>query len=154
MWGEGDVIGTVSIPGMRFYYLEYLPLNDDATQPEGIPWIPATIAYTTSVVKGSLASLDTTQVSDGIYALRLVVITEDNETYTDTVTPIRVSNERFNNVIERIIAELSGEAPRSDGNAHIRHHRADGDFSNRFHADYPPRCGQCLGQYPPLRFGR
>ncbi|MCA9905378.1 MAG: SH3 domain-containing protein [Anaerolineae bacterium] len=105
VWGSGDVIGTAAVPGMAYYYLEYLPLNDDLSFPDSAPWIPTTIAIDQTVVDGVLATLDTTQVSDGLYALRLVVNTFDNQSYMDTVSPIRVNNGRFSRVTEGIIRQ-------------------------------------------------
>jgi hypothetical protein len=105
VWNSGEVIGTAAVEGMLYYYLEYLPLNDDLTFPDNAPWIPATVAITQPVINGALATLDTTDVSDGLYALRLVVNTADGQSYTDVVSPIRVNNERFNAVTQRIVDE-------------------------------------------------
>lgn len=105
VWGTGDVIGTASVPGMAYYYLEYLPLNADLSLPQNAPWLPVTIAISQPVINGTLATLDTTIVEDGLYALRLVVNTVDGQTFTDVVSPVRVSNERFTNVTERIVEQ-------------------------------------------------
>lgn len=96
VWSSGDVLGTAAVPGMAYYYLEYITLNDDLTIPVNAPWLPATIGITQPVVYGSLATLDTTTVPDGLYALRLTVTTVDGQSYHDVVSPIRVNNERFN----------------------------------------------------------
>jgi hypothetical protein len=96
VWGSGDVLGTAAVPGMAYYYLEYITLNPDLTIPVNAPWLPATIGITQPVVNGSLATLDTTTVPDGIYALRLTVNTVDGQSYHHIVSPIRVDNERFN----------------------------------------------------------
>jgi hypothetical protein len=105
VWNAGDVIGTASLENLSFYYLEYIQLNDDLTIPENAPWIPATAAMTDPVVEGTLATLDTTTVPDGLYALRLVVVTEDQQSYTDLVMPIRVNNERFTAYTEWIVEQ-------------------------------------------------
>ena len=105
VWGAGDVIGSASVDGMLFHYLEYLQLNDDMSIPANAPWIPATAATSDVVVDGTLATLDTTTVPDGLYALRLVVVTRDMQSYTDMVMPIRVSNERMSAYTERVIEE-------------------------------------------------
>lgn len=113
VWSEGDVVGTAALPDMAYYYLEYVGLNDDLTIPENAPWIPATVALFEPVVDGPLVTLDTTTVPDGLYALRLVVVTNDQQSFTDTVLPIRVNNERFTAytdwVIEQTLLELEGE---------------------------------------------
>ncbi len=99
VWGSGDVLGTASVPNMAYYYIEYITLNDDLTIPQNAPWLPATIASTTPVVDGSLATLDTTTVPDGLYALRLTVTTQDGQVFYDVVSPIRVNNTRFRAVM-------------------------------------------------------
>lgn len=109
VWGVGDVIGTAAVPGMAYYYLEILSLNADMSLPEGAPWIPVTIGVEEPVFNDRLATLDTTMVPDGLYALRLIVNTMDGESYFDQVMPIRVSNERFIRVTDRIREAITGE---------------------------------------------
>jgi hypothetical protein len=87
VWGVGDVIGTADIEGMLYYYLEYKALSTDLSIPENGPWVPVTSAMSAPVVNGSLATLDTTIVPDGTYALRLTVNTEDNASYHYIVSP-------------------------------------------------------------------
>lgn len=106
VWGSGDVLGTAAVPGMAYYYLEYITLNDDLTIPQNAPWLPATVGITQPVVNGSLATLDTTIVPDGVYALRLTVNTQDGQSYHDVVSPVRVDNARFN----AIFADIEGGA--------------------------------------------
>ncbi len=110
VWGSGDVLGTAAVPGMAYYYLEYLQLNDDLSQPSGAPWIPATVAIQSPVVEGRLATLDTRRVSDGVYALRLVVNTMDGHSYFYVVEPLRVNNERFARILGNLIP-----APQPEG---------------------------------------
>ncbi|NUQ07316.1 MAG: hypothetical protein HUU31_25795 [Anaerolineae bacterium] len=109
VWGVGDVLGTANITNMVYFYLEYKPLNDDLSEPENAPWLPATLALREPVTDGVLATLDTTRVADGLYALRLTAATTDNQTYHYVVTPIRVDNARFEAVIARIRAEAGLE---------------------------------------------
>jgi len=109
VWGSGDVLGSAAVPGMAYYYLEYLALNPDLSQPDSAPWIPATVGIEVPVINGTLATFDTTQVPDGLYALRLVVNTLDGETFSDEVTPIRINNERYQQVREEILEEASAE---------------------------------------------
>lgn len=52
-----------------------------------------------------LATLDTTTVPDGLYALRLVVVDNQQQAYTDTVLPIRVNNQRFEDYTRRVIED-------------------------------------------------
>jgi len=105
VWGAGDIVGTAAVSDMAFYFLEYLPLNDDLSFPDSAPWIPLTVAIQNTVRDGVLASLNTTEFADGLYALRLVVTTRDGQRYTDTISPIRVNNERFDAVIDRITTQ-------------------------------------------------
>ncbi|MCA9903632.1 MAG: hypothetical protein KC547_07230 [Anaerolineae bacterium] len=99
VWGTGDVLGSAAVPGMAYYYLEYIALNDDLSIPQNAPWLPATVGIQQPVVNGSLATLDTTTVPDGVYALRLTVSMEDGQIFHDVVLPIRVDNQRFNAVL-------------------------------------------------------
>ncbi|MBZ0291193.1 MAG: SH3 domain-containing protein [Anaerolineae bacterium] len=99
VWGTGDVLGTAAVSGMAYYYLEYITLNDDLSIPQNAPWLPATVGITQPIVDGTLATLDTTTVPDGVYALRLTVNTQDGQSYHDMVLPIRVDNERFGAIL-------------------------------------------------------
>ncbi|MCB9458731.1 MAG: hypothetical protein H6670_03700 [Anaerolineaceae bacterium] len=110
VWGSGDVTGTANVPNMSYFYLEYLTLNDDLTMPDGAPWIPTTVGMREPVSNGVLATLDTTTVPDGLYALRLVVNTTDNQTFYDVVSPVRVSNNKFDRIITAVIAQALEEA--------------------------------------------
>lgn len=94
-FGVGNVIGTANVPDMAYYYLEYLPLADDLSLPPTIPWIPATMALTIPVSEGALATIDTRMVEDGLYALRLTVVTKGGQVFHDVISPLRVSNARF-----------------------------------------------------------
>ncbi|MCK6581385.1 MAG: hypothetical protein L6Q98_25115 [Anaerolineae bacterium] len=105
VWGVGDVLGTANIPGMAYYFLEYMPLSDDLSIPENAPWLPGTLVMQQPVTNGVLATLDTTQVADGLYALRLTAATADGQSYHYLVTPIRVDNARFQAFEARIRAE-------------------------------------------------
>ncbi|MBK8024486.1 MAG: hypothetical protein IPK19_24425 [Chloroflexi bacterium] len=105
VWGVGDVLGTANVPNMVYYYLEYKALNDDLSEPQNGPWLPVTIALTSPVTDGVLATLDTRTVADGLYILRLTAATQDGQVFHDTVTPIRVDNARFQAVEARIRAE-------------------------------------------------
>lgn len=108
VWSVGDVLGTVNLPDMMYYYLEYKHLSNDLTEPENAPWVPATVAMTTPVIDGPLATLDTTTVPDGVYALRLTATTQDQQSFHYTVSPLRVNNARFAAVEARIRNEAQG----------------------------------------------
>lgn len=106
VWGTGDVIGSAAVSGMAYYYLEYLSFGESFAYPANQAWIPVTVAVTTPVEEGVLATLDTRTVPDGIYALRLVVTMATGEQYRKSVFPIRVNNARFDAVIEGIIEDV------------------------------------------------
>lgn len=111
VWGVGDVLGTANIPNMIYYFLEYMPLNDDLSIPDNAPWLPGTLAQQRPVTDGVLATIDTTQVADGLYALRLAAATADLQTYYYTVSPIRVDNARFQALEARIRGEAAQTTP-------------------------------------------
>lgn len=106
VWAVGDVLGSAAVPGMAYYYLEYAPLDDTLNVPESATWLPLTIGITEQVIDDVLATIDSRTIPDGLYALRLVVNTLDGIGYTDTVTPIRVNNVRYNQTVDNLIAEL------------------------------------------------
>jgi len=91
VWGTGEVIGTAAIPDMAYYYLEYIELTTELTIPQNAPWIPATTAITVPVSNGPLVTLDTSIAPDGVYALRLVVLNNSGEVFTDIVQPVRLN---------------------------------------------------------------
>jgi len=105
VWGTGEVIGTAAIPDMAYYYLEYIELTTELTIPQNAPWIPATTAITVPVSNGPLVTLDTSIAPDGVYALRLVVLNNSGEVFTDIVQPVRLNNTRMQAYTDRVIAE-------------------------------------------------
>lgn len=107
-FGVGNVVGTANVPDMAYYYLEYLPLAADLSLPPTIPWIPATMALTIPVSNGPLATIDTRMVEDGLYALRLTVVTKSGEVFHDMISPLRVSNARFARLLG-LVEEGDGE---------------------------------------------
>jgi hypothetical protein len=112
VWGVGDVLGTVNIPNLLYYFLEYKPLNDDLSEPENAPWLPATLAIREPVTDGVLATIDTRIVADGLYALRVTAVTNDTNVFHFTVSPLRVDNARFEAIEARIRAEAGAvESP-------------------------------------------
>lgn len=96
VWDVIDVIGTANVPDMEFYRLEIISLNPDLTTPENATWIPVTGDFSTPVVNGVLATIDTRTIPDGLYGLRVVMnvgMDEASRTSVDFITgPIRVNN--------------------------------------------------------------
>ncbi len=91
--GEVSLRGTVNLPGMTNYYIESRALDDDLTAPEARAWLPVTLPSSTPVVDDTLGTWDTTAVSDGLYQLRLNVLTPGGDMAHQVVGPLRVENE-------------------------------------------------------------
>lgn len=85
--GTVDVRGTANASGMTGYFLEVAAY--DAAEPI---WTPISLLSATPVVNGVLAQWQTTSVADGIYQLRLRVLTTGNQSTYAVVGPIRVAN--------------------------------------------------------------
>ncbi|KXK23625.1 MAG: hypothetical protein UZ15_CFX003000574 [Chloroflexi bacterium OLB15] len=95
VWQDVPVFGTASVQNLAFYFLEAAPLNDDQSIPENVIWIPISPIYSEPVVNDVLAIISTQDFADGLYAIRLNVVTTDLQRYYDTISPIRLNNERF-----------------------------------------------------------
>ncbi len=95
VWGVVPIIGTASVPNMTHYFIEAITLNDDLSIPLNAPWLPLTPGFTQAVEYDFLATVDTTEAEDGLYAIRLTVNTSDGQQYTDVVSPIRLNNARY-----------------------------------------------------------
>ena len=106
VWGTVSVLGTVNVPDLGLYFVEVIPLNDDLSIPENAPWIPIAPGSSVPVSNSVLAEVDTADAPDGLYAIRLNVTTTTGESYTDVVSPIRLSNARYQFELERIMDRL------------------------------------------------
>jgi hypothetical protein len=95
LWDVQMVQGTVAIPDLDHYLLEWQPLNADLSLPAGVPWTPASGVQTKTVRDGELATVDTTGIPDGLYSLRLSAFNKAGANFLFVVTPLRVSNARF-----------------------------------------------------------
>ena len=91
--GSFTIYGTANVPGMVGYYFELRPLIDSAT-PAGdtVPWTPVSLPDRNPVVDGVLGVWDTTQIPDGLYEIRLTVITSSGQPIYSRVSPLRVMN--------------------------------------------------------------
>lgn len=110
LWGTVTVVGTVNVPDLALFFVEAIPLNDDQSIPANAPWIPIAPASSVPVINNVLAEVDTRNVPDGLYAIRVNVMTTAGEIYTDIVTPLRLSNARFEAERDLIIEELAPNA--------------------------------------------
>lgn len=92
--GQVTIAGTVSVPNLNNYFVEFRPLvltgPGTPTPPEG-NWFPATLPSNRPVTKDVLGVWNTTTAPDGLYELRLVVIA-GGRTQFYRVSPVRVLN--------------------------------------------------------------
>lgn len=113
VWDNAPIFGTVNIEGMVFHFLEAVPLDEDGEIPANAPWIPLSTGLTEPVVGDVLWTINTDFAPDGLCALRLTVLVADSQLFTDTVSPIRLSNARFDLEVQRIIERVAaGDLPR------------------------------------------
>jgi hypothetical protein len=93
--GTVDVLGTVDVPNMANYFLEFRPLvlTDDAEETDATrPWFPASLPASGTVTDGVIAPWNTTTAPDGLYELRLTVNIDREETRYFRVSPLRIDN--------------------------------------------------------------
>lgn len=109
VWGSVPVLGTVNIPDLAIYFIEAVALNDDLSIPQNAPWIPITAGAARPVVNGVIAEINTSDAPDGLYAIRLSVTTTTDQQYSYVVSPLRLSNARYETERARIL-ELMGVA--------------------------------------------
>ena len=92
--GQVTIAGTVSVPNLSNYFVEFRPLvitgPGTPTPPEG-NWFPATLPSNRPVTNNVLGVWNTTTAPDGLYELRLVVIA-GGRTQFFRVSPVRILN--------------------------------------------------------------
>lgn len=92
--GEFAIRGSVNLPSLSNYYIEYRPYNADLTMAsESDLWFPVSLPSNAAVQNDVLAVWDTTTVPDGVYELRLTVNTASNAPILAFVRPVRIENE-------------------------------------------------------------
>ena len=91
--GEVSLLGSVNLPGMTGFFIEYRALDDDLSAPDTRAWLPVTLPSATPVVNGVLGAWDTGAVPDGLYELRLNVASGAGDMAHQVVGPLRVENE-------------------------------------------------------------
>ena len=91
--GEVSLRGTVNLPGMTAFYIEYRALDDDLTAPASRAFLPLSLPSVTPVVNDVLGTWNTATVADGLYEVRLNVLTPAEEIIRQVVGPLRVENE-------------------------------------------------------------
>lgn len=91
---EFEIRGSVNLPNLSNYYIEYRPYNADLTLAEQADlWFPVSLPSNAAVQNDVLATWDTSTVPDGVYELRLTVNTAGAAPILAYVRPIRVENE-------------------------------------------------------------
>jgi hypothetical protein len=93
--GNVEVQGTVNVPNMANYFLEFRPLElgEDAAETDATrPWFPASLPTTNPVSDGVIAAWNTGTAPDGLYELRLTVNVDRSETRYFRVSPLRIDN--------------------------------------------------------------
>ncbi|MCE2488462.1 MAG: SH3 domain-containing protein [Anaerolineae bacterium] len=128
--GEVSLRGTVNLPDMTSFFIEYRALDDDLGAPDSRPWLPVSLPSTTAVVDDVLGAWDTTAVEDGLYELRLNVLSGGGDMAHQVVWPLRVENQDMmagdmTMVIEEATEEtmaVSDDSPRVTArvNANVR----------------------------------
>ncbi|MCY4525061.1 MAG: SH3 domain-containing protein [Anaerolineaceae bacterium] len=91
--GEVSIRGTVNLPDITGFFIEYRALDDDLGAPDTRPWLPVSLPSTAAVLDGVLGAWDTTAVDDGLYELRLNVLTPAGDVAPQVVGPLRVENQ-------------------------------------------------------------
>ena len=111
-----DIRGTVTLEGMRNFFVEFRPLSlgamTDEEMDEENQWFPATLPRIAAVEDDVLGSWNTVTLRDGLYELRLTINTEAEEPSYFRVSPIRVENSppAFV-VVEPVAVEAVAEEP-------------------------------------------
>jgi uncharacterized protein YgiM (DUF1202 family) len=92
--GEIDVRGTVNLPNLANYFLEFRMLDAETFLPPNpdVPWLPASLPTTGTVLDDILATWDTMTVEDGLYELRLTANVSRQGPTHFLVSPLRVEN--------------------------------------------------------------
>lgn len=85
--GLVTIVGSANHPGFASYELSFAYAQD-----ETLTWFPIAEAISTPVVNDRLAVWDTTAISDGAYALRLVVLLQDGSRLEAVVGELQVHN--------------------------------------------------------------
>lgn len=94
--GSVDIRGTVTVEGMRNFFVEFQPLSldmmTDEESEEASQWFPATLPRIAPIEDDVLGSWNTVTLRDGLYELRLTINTDAETPTYFRVSPIRVEN--------------------------------------------------------------
>jgi hypothetical protein len=91
--GFFTVRGTANLPNMQAYFLEFRPLVDAVTPADAsVGWAPATLPAAGPVINDVLGVWNTTLLPDGLYELRLTILTTSTAPVYANVSPLRIEN--------------------------------------------------------------
>jgi hypothetical protein len=105
-----DIRGTITLPTMRNYFVEFRPLVLDETTAlpsEQRPWFPATLPMLEPIIDDVLGTWNTFTAPDGLYEIRLTINTNSGVPEYVRVSPIRVQN----NIPPFLEETLAGATP-------------------------------------------
>ena len=110
-----DIRGTITLPTMRNYFVEFRPLvidETDALPSEQRPWFPATLPMTSPVIDDVLGTWNTFTAPDGLYEIRLTINTPTAFSTGPQVVALVDSNVRSGDTTEydRIGFLFSGDS--------------------------------------------
>lgn len=94
--GEVPVVGTVSVPNMTNYFIQFRPLEvgeDAEATSDQRAWFPSTLPATTPVLDGVIGIWNTQTTPDGLYEMRLVINVGGRNPIYVRVAPLRVLND-------------------------------------------------------------
>ena len=86
-----EIRGTVTLPNMRNFFVQFRSLVLDDAETEEADWFPAILSRPDSVADDVLGVWNTRMTPDGLYELRLTVNTDGDQVYA-RVSPIRIEN--------------------------------------------------------------
>lgn len=92
--GFVEVRGTVNLPNISNYFLEFRPIGANLEPlSEDEPWVPASTAQTGVKIDEVLLEWDTTALQDGLYQIRLRANVSRQQPVDFIVSPLRVEND-------------------------------------------------------------
>lgn len=119
-----SVEGTVDVPELQLFWLQVRALNEtlEPIVDGSGGWMPITLPQSGVIVNGVLGQWDTMRVEDGLYELQLIAFPVSGVPVLDTLSPLRVENEKVAYVGGQYFNEsilLTGDSPSTDASGAI-----------------------------------
>ncbi|MGV2433904.1 MAG UNVERIFIED_CONTAM: SH3 domain-containing protein [Anaerolineae bacterium] len=119
-----SVEGTVDVPELQLFWLQVRALNEtlEPIVNGSGRWMPITLPQSGVIVNGVLGQWDTMRVEDGLYELQLIAFPVSGVPVLDTLSPLRVENEKVAYVGGQYFNEsilLTGDSPSTDASGAI-----------------------------------